>query len=231
MDPMDGPSAFAPRPWLLAVAWRRAGAIPITVRALLSSLTGLYYATRLGIACLPTSAMGCQAWRLARSAARTSGFGDMRYLILNGPNLQLLGTRERAVYGATTLAEIEQQCQAVAKELGVGLDFRQSNHEGQLVDWLGSAPGEFAGVVINPAAYTHTSVAIRDALAAIRLPAIEVHLSNVHAREEFRHHSYSAAVCLGQILGLGADGYEWALRALHRHVLKQAAGAPGANRV
>jgi 3-dehydroquinate dehydratase II len=161
----------------------------------------------------------------------TSDPGHMRYLILNGPNLHLLGTRERAVYGAATLAEIEQQVVAVAGELGATVEFRQSNHEGELVDWLGQAIGKFDGIVINPAAYTHTSVAIRDALAAIRLPAIEVHLSNVHAREEFRHHSYSAAVCLGQILGLGADGYEWALRALHRHVLRQAAGAPGANRV
>jgi 3-dehydroquinate dehydratase-2 len=151
----------------------------------------------------------------------------MRVLILNGPNLQLLGTRETAVYGATTLAAIEARLQAVAGELGVAVECRQSNHEGQLVDWIGAAgTAGVAGLIINPAAYTHTSVALRDAVAAVRLPAIEVHLSNVYARESFRHHSYLAPVCLGQIAGLGADGYEWALRALHRHLLQRAT-SPG----
>ena len=151
----------------------------------------------------------------------------MRILVLNGPNLQLLGRREPAVYGRTTLADIRARLEQVAAELGVELDFRQSNHEGVLVDWIGEAPGRVDGLVINPAAYTHTSIALRDALAATGLPAIEVHLSNVHAREEFRHHSWTAPVCLGQIAGLGAEGYEWAVRALHRHLLNRAATGPG----
>jgi 3-dehydroquinate dehydratase II len=140
----------------------------------------------------------------------------MRFLILNGPNLQLLGTREPGVYGATTLDELKEQLEAVARELGATIDFRQSNHEGELVDWIGQARSRFDGIVINPAAYTHTSVAIRDALAAVELPAIEVHLSNIHAREKFRHKSLSAPVCVAQICGLGPAGYEWAVRALHR---------------
>jgi len=150
----------------------------------------------------------------------------MRVLILNGPNLQLLGTREPAVYGAMTLADIDARLHAVATELGVAIDCRQSNHEGQLVDWIGAARTTADGLVINPAAYTHTSVALRDAVAAVRLPTIEVHMSNVYAREDFRHHSYLAPVCLGQVAGLGADGYEWALRALHRH-LQHRATSPG----
>lgn len=147
----------------------------------------------------------------------------MRILLLNGPNLNLLGTREKSVYGEQTLAAISARLSAVAVELGCELVCRQSNHEGELVDWIQAARGEFAGIVINPAAYTHTSVAIRDALAAVELPAIEVHLSNIHAREAFRQHSYSASVCLGQICGLGPSGYEWALRALHRHLSTGAA--------
>ena len=142
----------------------------------------------------------------------------MRILIVNGPNLQLLGTREKSVYGDATLDDIRQQLTAVAGELGVDLDFRQTNHEGELVDWLGAAVGQFDDIVINPAGYTHTSVAIRDSIAGIDIPAIEVHLSNLHARERFRRHSFPAQVCLGQICGLGADGYEWALRALVRHL-------------
>lgn len=142
----------------------------------------------------------------------------MKILILNGPNLQLLGTREPGVYGPQTLADIEQRLQSVADELRVELQCRQSNHEGDLVDWLGEARDQVDGVVINPAAYTHTSVAIRDAIAASELSVIEVHISNVYKRESFRHHSYSAPVCLGQISGLGTDGYEWALRAMHRHL-------------
>ena len=142
----------------------------------------------------------------------------MRILIANGPNLQLLGSRETTVYGQQTLTDIQARLTAVASELDVEIDVRQSNHEGDLVDWIGASRGCYAGLVINPAAYTHTSVAIRDAIAAVQVPTIEVHLSNVYARESFRHHSLIAPVCLGQIAGLGPAGYEWALRALHRHL-------------
>jgi len=141
----------------------------------------------------------------------------MRILLVNGPNLRLLGTRRPEIYGATTLADIEARAAAVAAELGVELDCFQSNSEGTLVDKItGVLDGgvNYDGVVINPAAYTHTSVALRDALEAVERPAVEVHLSNVHRREEFRHKSLTAPVCVGQIIGLGADGYEWALRAL-----------------
>ena len=141
----------------------------------------------------------------------------MRVLLVNGPNLRLLGARRPEVYGATTLADIEARAAAVAAELGVELDCFQSNSEGALVDKItGALDGgvNYDGVVINPAAYTHTSVALRDALEAVERPAVEVHISNVHRREEFRHKSLTAPVCVGQIIGLGADGYEWALRAL-----------------
>ena len=147
----------------------------------------------------------------------------MKIIILNGPNLQLLGTRETSVYGATTLKDVENKLVDLADELGLEVDCRQSNHEGELVDWIGEARHEFDGIVINPGAYTHTSVALRDAIAAVALPAIEVHISNVYKRESFRHHSYTAPVCIGQIAGLGIDGYEWALRALLRHLQSQAA--------
>ncbi|OPZ28753.1 MAG: 3-dehydroquinate dehydratase [Lentisphaerae bacterium ADurb.BinA184] len=142
----------------------------------------------------------------------------MNILVLNGPNLNLLGRREPDVYGSATLADVEALAARVAAELGVHAECRQSNHEGQLVDWIGQAPGRFDGLVINPAAYTHTSVALRDALAAAALPAVEVHLSNVHARESFRHLSLTAPVCVGQIGGFGIRGYEWAMRALVEHI-------------
>jgi 3-dehydroquinate dehydratase-2 len=142
-------------------------------------------------------------------------------LVLNGPNLQLLGRREPSVYGTATLADVARTLAGVAAELGVAVECRQSNHEGQLVDWLGAMRDEFSGLIINPAGYTHTSVAIRDAIAGSGLPAIEVHISNVYRREEFRHHSYMAPVCVGQIAGLGVAGYEWALRALVRHLRSQ----------
>jgi len=137
-----------------------------------------------------------------------------RILILNGPNLQTLGRREPEIYGTLTLAEIEALVRKTARELKVAVEFRQSNHEGELLDWIGTAPDRFDGIVINPAAYTHTSVALRDALMAAALPAIEVHLSNIHKREEFRQHSLTAGACKGVICGLGGDGYAWALRAL-----------------
>jgi 3-dehydroquinate dehydratase-2 len=149
----------------------------------------------------------------------------MRILVLSGPNLQLLGRRQPGIYGQETLASIKADLESVASELGLDIDFRQSNHEGDLVDWIGEAADSTDGIVINAAAYTHTSVALRDALASINLPAIEVHISNVHAREPFRHHSFIAPVCLGQICGLGASGYGWALRALHKHLTDSTAPA------
>ena len=140
----------------------------------------------------------------------------MKILILNGPNLNLLGTRQPEIYGNTTLADIEAQVTKVASELNIDIEFKQSNHEGELVDWIQAAKSDTDGIIINAAAYTHTSVALRDALSAVELPTIELHISNIHAREEFRHKSYIAAICLAQISGLGVDGYEWALRALAR---------------
>ncbi len=132
-------------------------------------------------------------------------------LILNGPNLNLLGTREPATYGHETLADVEALCQARADELGLQVEFKQTNHEGQLIDWIHEARGRCAGIVINPAAWTHTSVAIRDALAAVELPVIEVHLSNVHKREEFRHHSFVSGIAVGVLAGFGSNGYRLAL--------------------
>ena len=138
----------------------------------------------------------------------------LRILVLNGPNLQLLGRRSPDVYGAMTLADVETLIQREAGGLDSMVECRQSNHEGDLVDWLGQTPGQFDGVVMNPGAYTHTSVAIRDAIEGAGTPAIEVHISNIHAREEFRHRSLTAGVCVGQICGLGVNGYCLALRAL-----------------
>ena len=138
--------------------------------------------------------------------------------MINGPNLQLLGRRKAEFYGTVTLPEIESRLRTVARELGVELDFMQSNHEGVLADRIADAIGSVDGIVINPAAYTHTSIALRDALEAARIPAVEVHLSNVAARDDFRRVSMTAAACIGQITGLGSDGYEWALRALVRRL-------------
>ena len=134
-------------------------------------------------------------------------------LVLNGPNLNMLGTREPAQYGHETLADLAQGCADTAHAHGLEIEFRQTNHEGELIDWIHQARGQHAGIVINPGAWTHTSVAIRDALVASELPVIEVHLSNVHAREPFRHHSYLSDVAKGVICGLGADGYQFALTA------------------
>ena len=137
----------------------------------------------------------------------------MRVLFLNGPNLNLLGTREPEVYGRTTLADIEVKVREKAAQLKVVVDFRQSNQEGELVSWIQEAKGKFQVIVINAAAYTHTSVALRDAISAVGVPTIEIHLSNVHAREEFRHKSLIAPVCKGQISGFGEKSYILALEA------------------
>ena len=137
-----------------------------------------------------------------------------RVLVLNGPNLNLLGTREPATYGSETLKDIELLCKQTADELGLAMDFRQSNYEGELVTWIQDARKTADGIVINPAAYSHTSVAIHDALRAAERPAVEVHLSNIHQREAFRHHSYVSSVAYGVICGFGSLGYKLALMAL-----------------
>jgi 3-dehydroquinate dehydratase-2 len=137
----------------------------------------------------------------------------MRILFLNGPNLNLLGQREPEVYGRATLADIEAKVRARARELKATVEFRQSNLEGELVGWIQQAKGEFDVIVLNAAAYTHTSVALRDAISAVGIPTIEIHLSNVHSREEFRHKSLIAPVCRGQIIGFGVNSYVLAVEA------------------
>jgi len=138
--------------------------------------------------------------------------------ILNGPNLNLLGKRQPAIYGHETLADVEALCEREAETLGLAIKFRQSNAEFQLIDWIHEAREAAAGIVINPAAYTHTSVAILDALQACEFPIIEVHISNIHKREPFRHHSYVSSVAAGVIAGFGTQGYALALRRLARLV-------------
>lgn len=137
----------------------------------------------------------------------------MRILFLNGPNLNLLGQREPSVYGNLTLSDIEVQVRDRAKQRGDSIEFRQSNNEGELVGWIQQAKPDFAAIVINAAAYTHTSVALRDAIAAVGLPTVEIHLSNIHARESFRHQSLIAPVCCGQICGFGSYSYILGLEA------------------
>jgi 3-dehydroquinate dehydratase II len=142
-------------------------------------------------------------------------------LIMNGPNLNLLGTRKPEVYGTTTLADVEKLCTDAAAKLGLDVDFKQSNHEGQLIDWIhetGAAvrAGESIGAVFNPGAFTHTSVALHDAIEGASLPLIECHISNVHKREEFRHHSFISPVASGIIVGFGVHGYVLAINGLHQ---------------
>jgi 3-dehydroquinate dehydratase II len=136
-------------------------------------------------------------------------------LVINGPNLNLLGKREPNVYGSQTLSDLEQRCKEWGEALATTVDCRQSNHEGLILDWLHAAEQEgFEGIVLNPGGFTHTSVALRDAVSAINLPVIEVHLSNIYAREAFRHHSFVSAVCEGVISGLGFEGYRAAIQIL-----------------
>lgn len=137
----------------------------------------------------------------------------MKILFLNGPNLNLLGQREPEIYGSATLADVESQVRSHGRKAGVEVEFRQSNLEGDLVTWIQQAKGNFEVIVINAAAYTHTSIALRDAIASVGIPTVEVHLTNVYAREEFRHHSLIAPVCRGQITGFGAYSYILALNA------------------
>jgi 3-dehydroquinate dehydratase II len=146
-------------------------------------------------------------------------------LVLHGPNLNLLGTREPHIYGHTTLAQIDDDLRQQGQALGLAVDTFQSNHEGALIDRIHAARGTASALIINAGAYTHTSIALRDALAAVGLPVIEVHLSNLAARESFRHHSMLAPVCVGQITGLGAFGYRLALEAA-LHLIKKGSSTP-----
>lgn len=138
----------------------------------------------------------------------------MKLLIINGPNLNMLGTREPEKYGKTTLEDIEKELYAYSFELGIDIETFQSNHEGEIIDKIQQAMENFQGIVINPGGYTHTSVAIRDAISSVNLPCIEVHMTNIYAREDFRHKSFITGVCLGQIAGLGKNVYKLGLKAL-----------------
>ena len=141
-----------------------------------------------------------------------------KILILNGPNLNLLGTRQPEIYGDTTLDDIKNICVSHAQQYSVEIDFRQNNVEGALIDWMHEARLTHSGIILNAGAYTHTSVALMDAILGVQLPAIEIHMTNVHAREEFRHQSYISKVVLGQICGFGSQVYELAIDALVRHL-------------
>lgn len=136
-----------------------------------------------------------------------------KILVLHGPNLNLLGKRQPEIYGRLTLQQINVQIRALAKELGLNVEVRQSNDEGELVTWIQQAPKEFGAIILNPAAYTHTSIALKDAISAVEIPTIEVHISNIHKREEFRKHSFVAEAAVGQITGFGVQSYLLGLRA------------------
>ena len=144
-----------------------------------------------------------------------------KILVINGPNLNLLGAREPAIYGKQTLEEINQSLRKESKECGISAEFLQSNHEGEIVDAIGTAAKKYEGILINPAAYTHTSIAIRDAILASRIPVVEVHLSNIYKREEFRQQSVTAAACVGQISGFGKESYLLGLKALASIIKKR----------
>jgi 3-dehydroquinate dehydratase-2 len=144
----------------------------------------------------------------------------MKILVMHGPNLNLLGTREPTIYGNITLNEINSAISVLALELGIEVSFVQSNSEGALIERIHTAIGNYDGIIINPAAYTHTSIAIRDALSAAALPVVEVHLSNIHSREEFRSRSFIAPIAVGQISGFGPDSYLLGLRAIFNHLTK-----------
>ena len=151
-----------------------------------------------------------------RRAVKSSETMTHNVLVLNGPNLNLLGVREPQIYGSETLADIEVLCQHAAGSLSMRVEFSQSNDEGEIVTWIQSARHNVQGLLINAGAYTHTSIALFDALSAAEIPAIEIHLSNIHRREEFRHHSYISYAARGMICGLGSYGYVLGLRAMHR---------------
>ncbi len=144
----------------------------------------------------------------------------MKILVINGPNLNMLGIREPEIYGRKTLADIEENIKSLANAHNIEVEFFQSNHEGAIVDKIQDAYFNFDGILINPAAYTHTSIAIADAISAVGLPTVEVHLSDINSREDFRKHSYIAPKCISQVAGLGAKSYEVGLEKLYRHLKK-----------
>jgi 3-dehydroquinate dehydratase-2 len=141
-----------------------------------------------------------------------------KMLVLHGPNLNLLGKRQPEIYGRLTLQQVNAQIRALAKELGLDVEVRQSNSEGELVTWIQEAPKKFSAIILNPAAYTHTSIALRDAISAVEIPTVEVHISNIHKREEFRKHSFVAEAAVGQIAGFGVHSYLLGLRAAAEQV-------------